>query len=106
VELFLGKFIVKGTTQVNGKSLKLYFCIFESSQGKHNSLNFYKSFGMFFISFVKYTCSKLDIIKNVFAYSKHSNFKNEQSFFFSNILLFYQMCTIHFENKEDFNLDD
>jgi hypothetical protein len=47
MELFLGKNIVKGVTQVNGNSLKLHFCIFEKSQGKHNSLNFYKSFECF-----------------------------------------------------------
>jgi hypothetical protein len=34
-----GKIIVKGATQVNGYSLKLHFCMFKGSQGKHNSLD-------------------------------------------------------------------
>jgi len=34
-----GKIIVKGATQVNGYSLKLHFCMFKRSQGKHNSLD-------------------------------------------------------------------
>jgi hypothetical protein len=41
-------------------------------------------------------------IKNVFACSKHSNFKSGQSLFFSNVLFFYQMRTIHFENWRGF----
>ncbi len=36
--------IVKGATQVNGHSLKLHFCMFENSQGKHNSLDYHKFF--------------------------------------------------------------
>jgi hypothetical protein len=32
----MGKIIVKRVTQVNGHSLKLHFCMFERSQGKHN----------------------------------------------------------------------
>jgi arylamine N-acetyltransferase len=38
--------------------------------------------------------------------SKHSNFKSGQSLFFLNIFIFYQMCTIPFENLKDFNIDD
>jgi hypothetical protein len=30
---------IKGTTQVNGHSLKLHFYMFERSQSKHNSLD-------------------------------------------------------------------
>jgi len=63
MELFLCKYIVKAANQMNGNSLKLHFLIFERSQGKHNSLNFYKSFRMLFINFGKFTCSKLDINK-------------------------------------------
>jgi hypothetical protein len=36
--------IVKGATQVNGHSLKLYFYMFERLQGNHNSLDCHKCF--------------------------------------------------------------
>jgi hypothetical protein len=35
------KITVKGATQLNGHSVNLHFCMFERSQGKHNSLNCY-----------------------------------------------------------------
>jgi len=41
---FEGVITVKGTTQVNGHSLKLHFCMFEKSQGKYNSLDCHKFF--------------------------------------------------------------
>jgi hypothetical protein len=34
------KNIVEGATQVSGHSLKLHFCMFERSQGEHNSLDY------------------------------------------------------------------
>jgi len=40
----MGKIIVKGATQVNGHSLKLHFCMFEKSQGKHNGLDCHNFF--------------------------------------------------------------
>jgi hypothetical protein len=40
----MGKNIVKGSTQVNGHSLKLQFYIFERSQVKHNSLDYHNYF--------------------------------------------------------------
>jgi hypothetical protein len=40
----MGKITVKGTTQVCGHSLKLQFCMFERSQGKHNGLDCHKCF--------------------------------------------------------------
>jgi hypothetical protein len=39
-----GKIIVKIATQVSGHSLKLRFCMFEKSQGRHNSLDCHKFF--------------------------------------------------------------
>jgi hypothetical protein len=45
-----GKIIIKGATQVNGHPLKLYFCMFEKSQGKHNSLDFHFFGGIFSIN--------------------------------------------------------
>jgi len=44
----MGKIIVNGTTQVSGHSLKLHFCMFERSQGKHNSLDCHNFFGNMF----------------------------------------------------------
>ncbi len=46
--LMVGKNKVKRTTQVNGYSLKLYFCMFERSQVKDNSLDYHNVFGIFF----------------------------------------------------------
>jgi hypothetical protein len=45
-----GKNIVKRATQVHGHSLKLNFCLFERSQGKHNSLDCHTVFGIFSIN--------------------------------------------------------
>jgi hypothetical protein len=45
-----GRIIVKGATQVDGHSLKLHFCMFERSQGKHNSLDYHNFFGIFSIN--------------------------------------------------------
>ncbi len=39
------KITIRRTTQVSGHdSLKMYFCIFEGSQGKHNRLDFHHVF--------------------------------------------------------------
>jgi hypothetical protein len=46
----MGKITVKGATKVSGHFLKLHFCMFEKSQGKHNSLNCDKFFRIFFIN--------------------------------------------------------
>jgi len=45
---FLGKNTIKRTTQVSGCFLKVYFCMFERSQVKHNSLDCHKFFGNIF----------------------------------------------------------
>jgi hypothetical protein len=42
--LYMGKNIVKGATQESEHFFKLYFCMFEISQWKHNNLNCYKCF--------------------------------------------------------------
>jgi hypothetical protein len=39
-----GKNTVKGATQVSAHSFKLYFYMFQKSKGKHNSLDYHKSF--------------------------------------------------------------
>jgi len=44
----MDKIIVKGATQKSGHSLKLHFCMFERSQGKHNNLNCHNFFGNIF----------------------------------------------------------
>jgi hypothetical protein len=48
----MDKNTVKGTTQVNGHSLKLKlnFCMFEKSQGKPNNLECHNFFGIIFIN--------------------------------------------------------
>jgi hypothetical protein len=67
---FLGKNIIKGTTQVSGHSLKLFFYMFEKSQGKHNSLDCHKSFWKYFPLIAKFICSKLDKNKKCFCMFK------------------------------------
>jgi hypothetical protein len=44
---------------VNGHFLKLYFYMFERSQGKHNSLD-YHFFLKYFLLIANFICSKLD----------------------------------------------
>jgi hypothetical protein len=44
----MGKITVKTTAQVSGHSLKLHFCMFEKSQGKHNSLDCHNFFWIVF----------------------------------------------------------
>jgi hypothetical protein len=46
----MGKIRVKGATQVSGHSLKLHFCMFGRSQGKHNNLIVINVFGIFSIN--------------------------------------------------------
>ncbi len=67
---------------MNGHSIKLQFCMFEKSQGKHNSLNWQKFLKNIFHWLQSTYVQSLTQIKNVFTCSKHSNLKNAQSFFF------------------------
>jgi hypothetical protein len=39
---------------------------------------------------------KINTNHNFFSCSKHSNLESGQSLFFSNVIFFYQMCTINF----------
>ncbi len=64
---------------MSGHSLKLYFCTFERSQVKHNSLDCHKCFGNIFP--LSLHAQSLTQIKNVFACLKHSNLESGQSFF-------------------------
>ncbi len=45
---------------MNGHSFKLYSCMFERSQRKHNSLDCHNVFLKYFPLIVKFTCSRLD----------------------------------------------
>jgi hypothetical protein len=77
-------------TQMSEHSLKLNFCMFEESQGKHNNLECHKVFGIFFIV-ENFTCSKFNINQIFFlAYSNHSNLKSGQSLFFSNMHIWFK----------------
>ncbi len=90
---------------MSGHSLKLHFCIFKGSQGKHNSLN-YHIFLEYFPLIAKFICSKLDTYQKCFCMFKDSNLKSAQSLFFSNAFFSYQMCTIPSKIGEGFNIDD
>ncbi len=59
----LGKNIVKRTTQVNGHSLKVHFCMFKKSQGKQNSLDYHKILGIFSINYKNYMFKAWHIFK-------------------------------------------
>jgi hypothetical protein len=61
---------------MSGHSLKLYFCMFERSQVKHDSLHCQNYFWEYFSLIVKFTCSKFDTNKNKIACSKDSNLEN------------------------------
>jgi hypothetical protein len=62
----MGKITIKRATQVNGHSLKLHFCMFERSQGKHNSLDCHECFLEYFPLIAMFTRSKLDTNKKCF----------------------------------------
>jgi hypothetical protein len=80
--------------------------MFERSQVKHNSLDYHNFFEIFFI-YCKVHAQSLTQIKNVFACSKHSNLKNGQSLFFSNVLFFFtKNAPFLLKIEEDFNIDD
>jgi hypothetical protein len=66
----MSKNIVKGTTQGNGHSLKLQFCMFEKSQVKQNNLNCHNFKKKYFPLIAKFTCSKLDTNKKCFCMFK------------------------------------
>jgi hypothetical protein len=51
--------VKRATTQVNGHSLKLHFCMFEKSENKHNSLD-YHIFWEYFPLIANFICSKLN----------------------------------------------
>ncbi len=52
--VMLGKITIKRAIQVSEHSLNQYFCIFERSQKKHNTLNCHKFFGIFSINYKIY----------------------------------------------------
>jgi len=65
---------------VNGHSLKLYFCMFERSQVKHNSLD-YQFFLEYFPLIASLHFQSLTQIKKI-ACSKYSNLESGWSLFF------------------------
>jgi hypothetical protein len=91
---------------VSGHFWKLHFCLFEKSQGKHNSLDHHKKNLIFFIN-CKVTCSKLNTNKKCCLHvqsiqtSKLNNFYFFQTFFFSN-----KCGPFLLKIGKDFNIDD
>jgi hypothetical protein len=59
----------------------------------------------FFKEYFPLHAQSLTQIKKKIACSKHSNLESEQFFIFSNVFIFYQMCTIPFEIGEEFNIN-
>ncbi len=92
---------------MSGHSLKLHFCMFERSQGKHNSLDCHKYFWNIFHQLQGLHVQSLTQIKNVFACSKHSNLENGQSLFFFKHHFFPTKCApFSLKIGKDFNIDD
>jgi hypothetical protein len=85
-KIWRGKNIIKRTTRVNGHLLKLHFCTFERSQGKHNSLDCHNFFGIFSINCKVYMFKAWHKSKMFFACSKHSKF------FENGLFLFFFKC--------------
>jgi hypothetical protein len=84
----LGKIIVKGVTQVSGYSLKLLFCMFKRSQGRHNSVEGHNLFWNIFRWLERLCAQNLTQIKYVFACSKHSNIESGSSLCFFQTSIF------------------
>ncbi len=92
---------------MSGHSLKLHFCMFERSQGKHNSLDYDKCFWNIFHQLQSLHIQSLTQIKNVFACSKHSNLESGQVLFFFQTSFFSTKCAPFFlKIKKDLNIDD
>jgi hypothetical protein len=83
---------------VDGHSLKLHFCIFEDHKG---------NIIVWIVKKIGLNAQSLTQIKNVFAFSKHSNVKCGQLLLFFQISLFSTKCApLFFLIGEDFNIDD
>jgi hypothetical protein len=78
---------------VSGHSLKIAFCMFKRSQGKHNSSDCHKSFWNIFHLIAKFICSKLTQINFCFSYSKHSNLQSGQTLYIFQMSFFPNKCT-------------
>jgi hypothetical protein len=102
-----GKHTIKGATQVNGHSLKMFFCMFEISQRKYNNLDCHKKFLEYFSLIENFTCSKFQTNQKCFCIFKIQTsrmekikIKNQTSFFFTKCAPFLQKI------GDDFNIDD
>ncbi len=78
---------------MNGHYLKLYFCMFERSQVKHNSLDYHNFLWEYFSLIVKFTCSMFDT-NNKKLHVQSTQTLKMKLIFFPNVIFFYQMCTI------------
>jgi 2-iminoacetate synthase ThiH len=101
----MGKSIIKRATQVSGHSLKLHFCMFEKSQGRHNSLDCHKKFKNIFHQLENLHAQRLTQIIFSFAFSKHLNLNNGD-FFFQMYFSFIKCAPFLLKIEEDFNIDD
>ncbi len=91
--ILLGKNTIKGTIQMIGHSLKLHFCMFEKSQGKHNILDCQKKFGIFFIDYKFYMLKDLHKSKMFLHVHSTQTSKMNNLCFFSNIL--FLLLNVH-----------
>jgi hypothetical protein len=73
---------------VSGHSLKLYFCLFEKSQGKHNNLECQKKIGIFSIDCKVYMLKALHKPKVFLHVQSTQTLKMNNPCFFSNKLFF------------------
>jgi hypothetical protein len=102
----MGKNTIKGTTQVNGHSLKLHFCMFERSFEWTIIVWIIINFLEYFSAIAKFTCSKLNTNQKKIACLEHSNLKNGQSLFFSNMINITKYTPFVLKIEKDFIIND
>jgi len=91
---------------VSGHSLKLHFCMFKRSKGKHNSLNCYKKNLEYFPFVTKFTCSKFDMNQKCFFMFKTLKLVKWTILIFSNIFFSTKCAAFLLKIEEDFIIDD
>jgi hypothetical protein len=102
----LGKIIVIGATQVSEHFLKLYFWMFERSQGKHNSLDYHKFFGIFYINCKVYMFKAWHKSKMFLHVQISQTLRIDNPCFFQMSFFSTKCASFLLKIEENFNIDD
>jgi hypothetical protein len=97
---------IKRATQVYGHFLKLHFCMFKKSQGKHNSLDCHKSFWNIFHLIENFICSNLTQIKCFLHIQSIQTFNVDRPYFFEMSFFSTKCAPFLLKIGEDFNIND